>query len=140
MRIGRKERAVRAEVDRLVEEAGAMLAGQLCQRCDPGEASACVRVNELAHADWDRLTGIADGRDPLRRSAWDGATRFLAAEMVSVAGHPEGLLRLQRSCLIPLELDMLAGGPTPASPTQLVQVVRDRLARSRRRPTHPSAS
>jgi len=83
MRIGRKERAVRAEVDRLVEEAGAMLAGQLCQRCDPGEASACVRVNELAHADWDRLTGIADGRDPLRRSAWDGATRFLAAEMVS---------------------------------------------------------
>jgi len=75
MRIGRKERAVRVEVDRLVEEAAAMLAGQLGQRCDSGEATACVRVNELAHADWVRLTGLAEGRDPLRRSDWDGATR-----------------------------------------------------------------
>jgi len=99
-----------------------------------------VRVNQLAHADWDNMAGLADGPDLGRRSAWDGAVGFLAAELVSAAGSPAGLAQLQSSALIPLELDMLAGGPTPATPIELVHVVRDRIARARARRTHPSTS
>jgi hypothetical protein len=110
------------------------------QGCEPGDVPAWARINELAHADWDHLAGVADRTESTRRSAWDGAIRFLAAELLSAAASPAGLLQLQRSGLIPLELDMLTGGPTLATPTELVQVVRHQLAKARSRRTHPSAS
>jgi hypothetical protein len=112
----------------------------LLQRWGSGDVPGWVRVNELAHADWDDLAGLADGTRVLRRSAWDGAVGFLAVEMVSAAGSPSVLAQLLSSALVPLELDMLAGGPTPGTPIVLVQIVRDRMARARDRRTHPRTS
>jgi hypothetical protein len=138
MRKHREQRVAQAEVEQLLEEAAATLGGTLARRWTSGVVPGWARVNELAHADWDSLVGLAYGTKPARRSAWDGAVGFLAAELVSAAGSPACLLPLQSAALIPLELDMLAGGPAPATPTELVQLVRDRIAQTRDRRRHPT--
>jgi len=140
MRRRRGERALQFEVEELVKDVAAMLSGRVAQRWDSGDVPGWGWVNELAHADWETLAALADGTPLVRRSAWDGAVRFLAAEVVSAARSPSGLSQLQSSALIPLELDMLAGGRTPATPIELVQLVRDGIARAQGRRTHPSTS
>jgi hypothetical protein len=137
----RRERAIQAGAGHALEEATAVLNGRMVHRYGPGESvPAWARINELAHADWDDLTHLCDPTTPTSRSAWDGAVRYLAAEVVSAAGSPAGLRELQRSRLIPLELDMLAArGQTAATPTEFVQLVRHELSRQRARRSHPSA-
>jgi hypothetical protein len=137
----REERVLQVGAGYVLEEAAAILNGRMVHRYGPGETvPSWARINELAHADWDDLTHLCDPTAPTSRSAWDGAARYLAAELVSAAGSPAGLRELQRSSLVPLELDMLADrGPTAATPTELVQLVRHELARDRARRSHPSA-
>ena len=96
MRRRRDERAVQSEVEQLVEEVAATLSGCLVQRWASAEIPGWVRVNQLAHADWDNLAGLAEGTPRVRRSAWDGAVGFLAAELVSTARSPSGLSQLQK--------------------------------------------
>jgi len=141
MRRRREDRAVQAELDPVVNDAAALLSGRMAGCWGPGDAiPAWVRINVLAHGDWDQLRSLVDQGGFARGSGWDAALGFLAAELVIVAGDPEGLLTLQRSTLIPLELDMLAREPTYVTPVELVQRVRHELARAQARRAHPSAS
>jgi hypothetical protein len=136
---GENEQAVQVGVGDVLEEAAAILNGRMVQRYGPGEtAPGWARLNELAHADWDDLTRLADPTGPTSVTAWDGAVKYLAAELISAAGSPAGLRELQRSRLIPLELNMLALEPRAVTPTELVQVVRHELAQERARRSHPS--
>ena len=141
MRRRRGERAVSLEADQLVGAAAAILNGRTVRRYVRGEEPPVwVRVNQLAHADWDDLAELTDQSRPTRRKAWDGAIGFLAAELLLASRDPGGLVQVQRSALIPLELDLLTGRPATMTPTELVQAVRTRLAWVQARRTHPSAT
>jgi hypothetical protein len=65
MRSRREERALQFEVEQLVEDVSATLSGRLVQRWASGDVPGWVRINQLAHADWDNLAGLADGTDRL---------------------------------------------------------------------------
>ena len=89
-----------------------------------GPAPAWAWLNKLAHADWGQLADLAE--TPARRNGrWAAASAFLAGELRSYAQTAEGLLRLQRRDLIPLELRLLDGRtPRPVTPLELVVLVR----------------
>ncbi len=133
----REERAIRDEAEELAAETEAMLSGRLADRWSGDRAPGWVWLNTLAHADWAGLTDIADGSLRGQRSAWDGALMFLAGELLASAGSPGALRDLQRTELVPLELELLAGAtPPPATPGGLVSLVRDQLARARSHRSH----
>ena len=68
-----------------------------------------------------------------------GRALSLAGELLSAAGTEQALVELQREELVPLELDLLAvGSPTPATPGELVSLVRPPLSRARRRQAQSS--
>ncbi len=134
----REERAIREEAEQLAAEAEAMLSGRLAERSGNERAPGWVWLNTLAHSDWNDLADVVDARRA-QRTAWDGAVMFLAGEILSAAGSPDGLLELQRNQLVPLELELLSGAMTPPStPAGLVSIVRSELARVRSRHAHPS--
>jgi hypothetical protein len=84
-------------------------------------------INRLAHSSWDDINRMAESRWRALR-AWEGATTLLAYEMRTYARTPKGLLRLQRSALIPLELDVLSGQVSaPDTPLELVRLVRQEV-------------
>jgi hypothetical protein len=94
----------------------------------PHVALAWVHLNQLAHADFRTLRRVAN--QVVLCEDWTGVTATLAAEMLDLAGGKEGqLLRLQRECLIPLELDLLACGhsATRWGPGLLLRSCRTRL-------------
>ena len=135
----RDERAIRNEADDLAAELEATLDGRLIERRRGlGDVPEWEWVNVLAHSDWERLSRLAAGGDPSSRSVWDGAIMFLAGEMLTTAGSPAGLLRLQRVRLIPLELEMLSGLHPSPTPVALVGLVCRELNRERARNAHPS--
>lgn len=89
-------------------------------------------LNKLAHGSWADLGQLAQGR-PRRGRGWEGAVTFLAGELLSYARTPDRLLQVQRIGLIPLELDLLGRQfPPPASPLELVSMVRNELERANR--------
>lgn len=68
-------------------------------------------VNHPAHATEDELRDTARALEPPRRHAdpWSQATSFLALELLDVAAERAvDVSELQRSCLVPLELDLFA--------------------------------
>lgn len=80
-------------------------------RAVPGWAA----LNRLAHADHDELLGLLLGRGPgptdppVPVHAWAEAERQLAARVFATDGStPEGLARVQREALVPLELSLAA--------------------------------
>jgi hypothetical protein len=89
-------------------------------------------LNPLAHGDADRLATLAAGRwDELPSGyfPWERVVIFLAGEVLDTAERLKcDLVDLQRSRLIPLELDLL-GRPESSlvEPRQLVSMVRARL-------------
>jgi len=136
----REERAAQVAAGDVLDEAAALLGGRMVHRYEPGETvPGWAWVNELAHAGWDELTRLADPTGPTSGSSWEGAVEYLAAEVASAAGSPAGLRELQRSRLVPLELDLLAANDRMvATPTELVQLVRYELTRQRERRSHQS--
>lgn len=121
-------------MDRLVDEAAAVLEGRVSQTSLYGGAvPRWARLNQLAHGTWQDLGQFA--AEPQGPGApWDGAVSFLAGEIRAHTGSPEVLLDFQRQALIPLELEILAGRASPAdSPIELVSTVRAELARFCRR-------
>jgi hypothetical protein len=73
-------------------------------------------LNRLAHTDHKGLVGLVAGagmpshpRPNARRHAWAEEERFLAATLLARAGGtPEGLGRLQREALVPVELELIS--------------------------------
>ena len=116
----------------VVAEATALLEGRLADSTVAGwPRPSWVWVNRLAHGSWDELCDLSQKRHRWVR-IWEGATTVLAAEMISYAGTPDGLLALQRGALIPLELDILAGRvDPPVAPLHLVAMVRAEIDRFR---------
>ena len=82
----------------------------------------------LAHADEDEVEAIASAGLPDRRirrsDSWDQALAFLAQEMLCRATDAhQGLRDLQRSVLVPLELELAAHSTWPTEPAAFVGVV-----------------
>lgn len=136
----RNRRALRLGVDRVTAEAEAIVRGRVVERGQAGEIPTWVRLNELGHGDWEHITTLAAGADGSPVRSWDGAVRFLAGELVNLARDPASLVKLQRSAVIPLELALLSGDPEPPTPTELVQLVRTRVAQARHGRTLPVPS
>ncbi len=66
-------------------------------------------LNRVAHEDPSQLEAIV-ASFPVRPN-WDGFTALLAAELLETSGgDPVAIERLQRECLIPMELEMLRSG------------------------------
>lgn len=96
-------------------------------------------LNVLAHGSEDDLTALAASDPPARgsqgASAWRGALGFLAQELMSQATRRGcSLGDLQRSTLVPLELDFAGGrgrgsASTSGEPSKLVSSVLSALAR-----------
>ena len=84
----------------------------------------------LAHSsrlDLMRLAHPAANPDP---SGWSGTVARLAVELLECSCDEPSLLRLQRSALVPLELNLLGGMVSPpCSPADLFQMVTGALER-----------
>ena len=123
----------------LVYEAATFLSGRMSECiADQGRAVPdWVWLNALAHGDRDRISGLSvreDAGSLSRDDSWVRALGFLAAEVIAASGpSPVGLEELQRSVLVPLELDLLAQGDErlPLGPVQLVRLVLDALEEHR---------
>jgi hypothetical protein len=105
----------------VAEEAEAYLAGRYVDHlvADGQPVPPWAVLNRLAHADHDQLTRLVAGEEagrpaaPRRQTAWAEAERFLAAHLLATGGAtPEGLARLQRDALVPLELALIQRGRT----------------------------
>jgi hypothetical protein len=80
-------------------------------------------ISWLAHSRWEDLQR-ATLAGPLLPNRWDAAASYVAGNLLDKAKDADGLLTLQRSCLIPLELEMLAGRlQIPNRPADLVRTV-----------------
>ena len=69
-----------------------------------------VRINPLAHASRCELVALAQPSTRVSgteaNDAWDDVVAFLAEEILRAARGPEELTELQRTVLVPLELDL----------------------------------
>lgn len=94
---------------------------------EKGPVPAWARLNRVAHGDGAQLRALASYH-PIWTD-WEGVTVLLATEVVEMAGdEPGGIVRVQRECLVPLELELL----TPShgeriSPGRLLAEARERL-------------
>jgi hypothetical protein len=133
---GARVRGTAAESE-LIEECEAFLSGRFREhlvhqnRAVPNWAW----LNVLAHGDSDQILSPTDndhGRSPWEQ-AWCQALAYLAAEMrTSVEAMGCSLGELQRSALVPLELEVLAkDAQEPLDPGQLARIVVDALDRYR---------
>jgi hypothetical protein len=135
----REERAIRSEVRDLVAEAEAMLAGRLLERPGWNDTElGWVCLSTLAHCEFARLTELAAGVVRCRQQDWDAALRFLASDLLALAGTRAALAAVQRAHLVPLELDLMTGASLLSSPIGLVDLVRPELAKAASRRRHPS--
>lgn len=120
----------------VVAEATATVQGNITDLDDDGwPAQPWAWINKLAHATWSELGDLAEAR-PRRARGWDGATAYLASEIRAYASTPEDLLHLQRSGLIPLELELLDGRIVPPHrPADLVTLVHTQIGKTHRFPS-----
>ncbi len=103
-------------------------------------------TNLLAHGDLGALrsegTGAEEHRSPLRTSApadgWQAARSYLASEILDLVERSDSLGELQRSALVPLELE-LACSPqaTRWQPHEWVLTVEPVLSAWRKGARHP---
>jgi hypothetical protein len=139
------EDPVRSLAAELTDECNALLAGRYADYLhEQGHLAApWVWMNALAHASQEELTEVAAG-PPTRTSdrpgtvEWRRAIAFLAEEVLERARSTgTSLADLQRSALVPLELELMAcTGGAVLSPGQLAGLVMAAVHRhpSRRRP------
>ena len=136
-----KRRSLSRDCDRLISDAEAFLSGDYenhVRRHDrrvPGWA----RLNRFAHGD---LRIVRRARRPFAATksaafadwpeeAWRSAQRIVASELLALVGDSPGLLlQLQRSVLVPLELELIgAEAKSHLTALELVQVTRLALRR-----------
>lgn len=112
----------------LSREAEAFLSGQLVQTWHDQwvMVPAWGWMTVLAHGGMGEIAALGDAGtywSPSER-VWGPAMSFLAGEVLSRAGTLEGLQDLQRTALVPLELEMLrTEGGTTVEPSELVRRV-----------------
>jgi len=129
-----------AEERVLVAECEAFLSGHYAQFLDGSNLRVpdWAWLNVLAHGSQDDIRALAIGEPAWRisseTSVWHEALSFLAQELISQATRQgRALAVLQRSTLVPLELE-LAGRRGPSmGPTAFVGHVRSAIA------LHPSS-
>ena len=113
----------------VLAEADAIMSGHARRFWNGAHAlPAWNTLNQLAHSDVMTLRTLADR--PVRWKDWDGVTSSLAADIVTLAGNqPDAMLRLQRVCIIPLELRLLACGRSTRGwgPAYVLEACRTRL-------------
>lgn len=122
----RRNRRVRKAAADAVEEAARLLAGRLLEASDFSrrDLPAWTLVSALGHSSWEELCRMAALKRGPGTGRWRSTFAFLAGETVHTAGSERALLRIQRTTLIPLELDLLSGrAPSPTTPVELVNLV-----------------
>jgi hypothetical protein len=100
----------------LADEVEAFLTGRLvdhlsgCRQPVPAWAA----LNRLAHADRDELRNLVERGGELRvthpsfvQPQWMATERFIAGQVLARSGTAEALARIQRTMLIPLELQLI---------------------------------
>ena len=109
-----------------------------------GQVPVVAQLGVLAHADLGRLADL--GRNSrlgaVRRARGTEMAR-LADELAALASTSDRLAALQRDVLVPLELDVLAGGADVSTRAGVISQLRNQLPlpRPRRRPARrPRAS
>jgi hypothetical protein len=114
-----------------VEEAEAFLAGRYgsaLQRA--GDVPVWARMNWLAHASPSELKARIeeDRREPAPSGSWAWAVHELNQEIVELAqGDCSQIGRLQRDCMVPLEMALLDPQYWPALPSEIVILAVNRL-------------
>jgi hypothetical protein len=110
----------------MLAEADAMLQGSylrfLIQEQRPIPKWAWL--NPLAHAPVAKLHHLAEAVVNRAPTDWGTAVCLLAGNLLNLGSSAEGVCRLQRDVLVPLELDWLSGrARTPSSPGDLMAIV-----------------
>lgn len=135
----REERIVRAQAQELVLEAEDLLTGRFPDRFSVArEVPSWVRLNRLAHGDFSAVSDLAEGVGCDPRSTWDAAMTYLAGEVLAAAPSGAELVALQRTRLIPLELDLIVAPEAARTPAELIRLVGLSNARERARRAHPA--
>lgn len=132
----------------LASEAEAFLRGELAERLEERGAPTPVWAwtNVLAHGTEDALRRATAQQWPgaVANATWHRVRAFLATEVLAVARRRGPLATLQRTVLVPLELDLAARpGVRRWGPRQLAGAVEVALAgygRDRRRATPSGTS
>lgn len=125
-RLGTREgREVVAEAERLLS--GTTILGYVRAI---GRAPAWTLVSILGHCTRGELHRIASPAASPDPHGWSGAVAYLAEKILSQSYDDAELVRLQRSTLIPLELDLLGGKlRAPRTPADLYGLVSGVLGR-----------
>ena len=134
-----------AESSRLVEQCSAFLSGSLArERALHGEAPhAWEWVNLLAHGSEEQLRDLAGrsggGAGDFGDPEWHMAVGFLAATVLDQTEHGNlSLASLQRSALVPLELEMARSPDFGEKPEVAVRAVLAAIRRVLR--LHPDSA
>ena len=132
----RKQSSKRASPDTelgVADECEAFISGSYAEFLAErgGDVPTWAVLNVLAHTDLDRLrtraeSGLVAELD--QRQGWVTASRLLRRELVELVGEDEGLLaNLQRTVLIPLELQLARESDTELEPRAVVVSTRAAL-------------
>ena len=109
-----------------------------------GQVPVVAQLGVLAHADLGRLADLGrNSRPEAVRRAWGTEMARLANELAALAATSDWLAALQRGVLVPLELDVLAGGADVSTRAGVISQLRNQLPLPgpRRRPARrPRAS
>ena len=110
---------------RLIRESEAFLSGRISAPCGGGNptAPAWVELNWLAHRLPEDVAGhvLAGSLDELHYGSWAWAVQLLGEALVqATGGHPDRIAYVQRHCIVPMELALLAPGPALRVPAHLV--------------------
>ena len=98
----------------LADEAEAFLNGTyLAHLASIGRAApGWAWINPLAHGTRNQLVALAQpaarGSGVVARDAWDKALAFLAHELLKLTARDVSLIEVQRTILVPLELELAA--------------------------------
>lgn len=120
----RRHTQLREEVADLVTEAQWLLAGHSAvgYAASGEEAPVWSLVGVLAHRGYRDLERLSIA-DPYYTGPWTAVLVTLAAELMDQTATPAELFQVQRDTLVPLELDILAGGLDPSTPEELEDLV-----------------
>jgi hypothetical protein len=131
MRWGKaRQQAVRArdvvrEADRLLQ--GRTVESYISRRERVPAWSLIGLLGHGSRVDLLRLAAPSSRSDP---GGWSGTVARLAGDLVRRTADDRALVRLQRLCLVPLELSLLAGSTAPpCTPAELFDMVTGLLER-----------
>jgi hypothetical protein len=119
---GRKEvggRQVVREAERILD--GRTLESYIARRERVPAWSLIALLGHASRLDLMRLASPASAPDP---HGWSGTVARLASDLLVLTWDEPSLVSLQRSSLIPLELNLLGGAvPPPCTPAELHEMV-----------------